>query len=86
MRDGPAQVKRIGCAGHTHALRLNDRLQRWRCTDRNCPDVRKAHSEGLWAFHVYDWATGETWTEFEDARVRRADSPSHMGREGVSPL
>lgn len=73
MREAPPrQLQMVGCVGHTHAVLIDRRYLRWRCADRNCPDARKAHGKGLWAFHVLDLETDEIRSEFEDRQGNRA--------------
>lgn len=62
----------VGCEGHTSFLLIDRRYIRWRCMDRNCPDVRDARKRGMWAFHVHDIVTGESWTEDEPAMPKAA--------------
>lgn len=66
-----ASVK-IGCPARTSFIRQHGRFLRWRCTDRNCPDVRDAKPKGLQVFHVYDWDTGKQWTDVKPRNGQEA--------------
>ena len=69
MSDAPTRIP-IGCDGHTHVVLIDARYLRWRCTDRNCPDARRAQRRGVWLFHVHDTHTGERWNEEEPVRLQ----------------
>lgn len=56
---------RIGCPARVHSILQYGRFLRWRCTDRNCPEVRDAKSRRVKVFHVYDLETGKQWTDTE---------------------
>ena len=58
----------VGCEGHTEFLLIDGRYIRWRCTDRNCPDVQRVKQRGAWVFHVFDTRSGKRWTEVEPVR------------------
>lgn len=55
----------IGCAARTHLILVDSRFLRWRCVDRNCPDVVEAKRRGAKAYHVKDLIERKQWTEYE---------------------
>lgn len=58
----------VGCQSKVHAILIDGRYFRWRCTDVRCPAVQEAREHGAWAFHVFDLLTGEISDEEEPAR------------------
>jgi hypothetical protein len=60
-----AERHRVGCQARVHALYVDGRYFRWRCTDRNCEAVQEAKRQGAWAFHVFDTVTHTITDELE---------------------
>jgi hypothetical protein len=60
----------VGCDGHTEFLLIDERYIRWRCTDRNCPEMLAAKRRGMWLFHVFDTVTKERTNEEEPASLQ----------------
>lgn len=56
----------VGCPARVHAMFIDGRYFRWRCTDRNCAAVQEAKRKGRWAFHLFDIITHEITDAEED--------------------
>lgn len=61
----------LRCAGRTHAVIVDGRVVRIRCTERNCPDAMVAKERGEIAIHVYDLYSRNQWTEYETRRKEK---------------
>ena len=57
MPTDTAQRQMVRCEARTHAVVVDGRYLRFRCTERSCPDVREAKSDGGRVFHIWDLHT-----------------------------
>lgn len=72
--EGGVTSERLTCRARTHARVIDQRFIRIGCRDNNCPDARLAKQQGKLCIHVWDIATGESWTDFEEATNGRNSS------------